>query len=119
MLVTNDPGTDNLAQSFTVGDTMILSSNTVNSLRVAFNRTAVHRYQAPFFSPKDLGSNVYSYNPGEMVMTVTNAFNISAGTATKGIFSTNTYQLNDDYSTVKGAHQLVRRRRRRLLEIRG
>jgi hypothetical protein len=106
VLVTNDPGTNNLAQSFTFGDTMILSSNTVNSLRVAFNRTSVHRYQAPFFSPKDLGSNVYSYNPGEMVLTVTGGFNISAGTATKGIFSTNTYQLNDDYSTVKGAHQL-------------
>src|SRR6185369_8110179 len=54
VLVTNDPGTNNLAQSFTFGDTMILSSNTVNSLRVAFNRTAVHRFQAPFFSPKDL-----------------------------------------------------------------
>ena len=106
VLVTNDPGTNNLAQSFTVGDTMVLSSNTVNSLRVAFNRTSVHRYQAPFFSPKDLGSNVYSYNPGEMVLTVASGFNISAGTATKGIFSTNTYQFSDDYSTVKGAHQL-------------
>jgi hypothetical protein len=106
VLVTNDPGTNNLAQSFTFGDTMILSSNTVNSLRVAFNRTAVHRYQAPFFSPKDLGSNVYDYNPGEMVLTVTGGFNISAGTATKGIFHTNTYQVNEDYSTVKGQHQL-------------
>jgi hypothetical protein len=106
VLVTNDPGTNNLAQSFTFGDTMVLSSSTVNSLRVAFNRTAVHRYQAPFFSPKDLGSNVYDYNPGEMVMTVTGGFNISAGTATKGIFSTNTYQVNEDFSTVKGAHQL-------------
>ncbi|PYR64155.1 MAG: hypothetical protein DMF88_23750, partial [Acidobacteria bacterium] len=106
VLVTNDPGTNNLAQSFTFGDTMVLSSNTVNSLRVAFNRTSVHRYQAPFFSPKDLGSNVYDYNPGEMVLTVTGGFNISAGTATKGIFHTNTYQLNEDFSTVKGAHQL-------------
>jgi hypothetical protein len=106
VLVTNDPGTNNLAQSFTYGDTMILSSNTVNSLRVAFNRTAVHRFQAPFFSPKDLGSNVYDYNPGEMVLTVTGGFNISAGTATKGIFTTNTYQVNEDFSTVKGAHQL-------------
>jgi hypothetical protein len=106
VLVTNDPGTNNLAQSFTFGDTMILSSNTVNSLRVAFNRTAVHRYQAPFFSPKDLGSNVYDYNPGEMVLSVTGGFNISAGTATKGIFHTNTYQLNEDFSTVKGQHQL-------------
>jgi hypothetical protein len=106
VLVTNDPGTDNLAQSFTYGDTIVLSSNTVNSLRVAFNRTAVHRYQAPFFSPKDLGSNVYDYNPGEMVLTVTGGFNISAGTATKGIFHTNTYQVNEDYSTVKGQHQL-------------
>jgi hypothetical protein len=106
VLVTNDPGTDNLAQSFTYGDTMVLSSTTVNSLRVAFNRTAVHRYQAPFFSPKDLGSNVYDYNPGEMVLTVTGGFNISAGTATKGIFSTNAYQVNEDFSTIKGAHQL-------------
>jgi len=106
VLVTNDPGTNNLAQSFTFGDTMILSSNTVNSFRMAFNRTAVHRYQAPFFSPKDLGSNVYSYNPGEMVLTVTSGFNISAGTATKGIFHTNSYQVSDDYSVVKGEHQL-------------
>jgi len=106
VLVTNDPGTDNLAQSFTYGDTMVLSSHTVNSLRVAFNRTSVHRYQAPFFSPKDLGANVYDYNPGEMVLTVTGGFNISAGTATKGIFHTNTYQLNEDFSTVKGQHEL-------------
>ncbi len=106
VLVTNDPGTDNLAQSFTYGDTMVLSARTVNSLRVAFNRTAVHRYQAPFFSPKDLGSNVYDYNPGEMVLSVTGGFNISAGTATKGIFHTNTYQVNEDFSTVKGEHQL-------------
>jgi hypothetical protein len=106
VLVTNDPGVNNLAQSFTYGDTMVLSSTTVNSLRVAFNRTSVHRFQAPFFSPSDLGSKVYDYNPGEMVLQVTGGFNISAGTATKGIFHTNTYQVNDDFSTVKGGHQL-------------
>ncbi len=60
-----------------------------------------------WFSPQDLGSNVYSYQPGEMVLTVTGGFNISAGTATTGMFNTNTYQLSDDLSLVRGNHQLA------------
>ena len=70
VLVTNDPGLNNLAQSFTFGDTLIISSTTVNSIRGTFNRTSVNRYQAPFFDPKELGINVYSYNPHEMVVAV-------------------------------------------------
>ena len=50
----------------------------------------------PWFDPEDLGSNVYSYKPGEMVIAIDGGFNIAAGTAATGIFRTNTYQLNDD-----------------------
>jgi hypothetical protein len=107
VLVTNDPGLNNLAQSFTFGDTLIISSTTVNSIRGTFNRTSVNRYQAPFFDPKELGINVYSYNPHEMVVAVNpGGFAISAGTATKGVFHTNTYQFNDDLSLVRGRHEM-------------
>ena len=107
VLATATPGLDNLAQSAVVGDTKVFGSNMVNSLRFAFNRTSVHRGNPPFFDPHALGSNVYSYNPGEMVLTVTGGFNISAGTATGGIFQTNASQLSDDVTLVRGNHQLA------------
>ena len=44
------------------------ASNTVNSLRFTYNRTSIHRGNPPFFDPHDLGSNVYSYSPDEMVL---------------------------------------------------
>jgi hypothetical protein len=106
VLTVGTPGLDNLAQSLATGSTMVLSNTMVNSLRFAFNRTAINRSSPPWFAPKDLGANVHSYQPGEMVMAVSGAFSISAGTATTGVFNTNTYQLSDDFSVVKGTHQL-------------
>jgi hypothetical protein len=101
------PGLDNLAQSATVGDTMIFGNNLVNALRVAFNRTSIHRGSPAFFDPSDLGvRDFYSYKPGEMVLSVTGGFNISAGTAATGIFWTNSYQVTDDVTLVRGRHQM-------------
>ena len=78
----------------------------MNAIRFAYNRTAIHRGTPPFFDGKDLGSKVYSYKPGEMVIAVTGGFNISAATATTGIFITNTSQFGDDLTVVHGNHQL-------------
>ena len=105
VLTTGTPGLDNLAQSVAAGSTLVFGNNTVNALRFAFNRTSIHRGGPAWFSPRDLGSNVYSYNPGEMVLTITGGFNIAAGTATTGLFDTNTYQIGDDLSIVRGNHQ--------------
>ena len=107
VLTTGTPGLDNLAQSLALGDTMVFGNNMVNSLRFAFNRTAIERGNPPFFDPKAIGSNVYSYNPGEMVLAVTGGFNISAGTATGGIFKTNASQISDDLTLVRGNHQIA------------
>ncbi|OFW00697.1 MAG: hypothetical protein A3I61_06885 [Acidobacteria bacterium RIFCSPLOWO2_02_FULL_68_18] len=107
VLTTADaPGLDNLAQSLAVGDTLVFGSNMVNALRFTFNRTAIDRGNPPFFDPKAVGSNVYSYNPGEMVIAVTGGFNISAGTSTKGVFTTNASQVSDDLTLVRGNHQI-------------
>jgi hypothetical protein len=54
-------------------------------------------------------SNVYNYSPTrEMVLTVhTAGFNISASTATRGIADNKTFQLAEDFTAVRGRHQLA------------
>ncbi len=98
------PGLDKLAQSLAIGDTYVSGSNMVNSLRFAFNRTAIDRLDTPLFDPYALGSNVYSYDPGAMVMAVTGGFNIANPGG--GLFITNSSQLSDDVTLVRGNHEL-------------
>jgi hypothetical protein len=99
-------GVDNLAQSATGGMTTVLGANFVNAVRVAFNRTSIHRGSPPFFDPVDLGvKNFYSYRDDETVMAVTGGFNVSAATSTTGVFWTNRYQASDDLTLIKGRHQ--------------
>ncbi|MBM4194676.1 MAG: TonB-dependent receptor [Gemmatimonadetes bacterium] len=107
ILSTTTAGRDTLAQSLAVGDTTVLGANAVNSLRFVFNRTAVDRSNPPFVDPRALGSNVFSYDPGHTVITVTGGFNISGGTAATGIFKTNSYQVADDFTLVRGRHQIA------------
>jgi hypothetical protein len=42
-------GLDNLAHALTAGDTWVLGPTMVNSMRVAYNRTTVNRYNTPYF----------------------------------------------------------------------
>ena len=99
------PGLDKLAQSFAIGDTLVFGSNTVNSFRFAFNRTAIDRLDTPVFDPYALGSNVYSYDPGAMVLAVTGGFNIANPGG--GLFITNSSQLSDDFTLVRGSHEMA------------
>ncbi len=97
---------DNLAQSATGGMTTVLGANFVNAVRVAFNRTSIHRGTPPFFDPIDLGvKNFYSYRDDETVIAITGGPMISAATSTTGVFWTNSYQIADDLTLVKGRHQ--------------
>jgi len=107
VLTTTISAYDNLAQSLTLGDTVVFGANAVNSLRFAFNRTTVNRFNEPFFEPKDLGAKVYNYSPTkEMLITVTGGFNISGATASRGIAENNAFQIGDDLTVVRGRHQL-------------
>ena len=98
-------GRDNLAQSVAVGDTMVLSNATVNSIRVAFNRTSIHRTHSDFFAYSDVGVNTYSYVPNYLLLNVTGAFNLGGGTESESVFKTNTYSVSDDLTLVRGNHQ--------------
>ncbi|MBM3818833.1 MAG: carboxypeptidase regulatory-like domain-containing protein [Acidimicrobiia bacterium] len=107
ILTTVISAVDNMAQSFTWGDTIVLGTNAVNSLRFAFNRTVVDRFQRDFFQPSDVGIKAHNYSPTrEMLINVTGGFNISAATASRGIAENNAYQLGEDLTLVRGRHQI-------------
>ena len=108
VLTTTSAGLDNLAQSVTAGQTLVPSPNMVNALRVAFNRTSVHRASPDFFEGHDIGSRVFNYSPArQLSVTVTGGFTLMGQTQAVGLFNTNSYQVNDDLTLVKGNHQLA------------
>ena len=99
-----DPGLDNLAHALTLGDTWVLGPTMVNSVRVAYNRTTVQRYNTPYFDPTDLGIKLHPYIQGVMPIQVLPAFELPAGT-TPAFFRNNFYQVADDVTLVRGRHQ--------------
>jgi hypothetical protein len=105
VLNTTTGGRDNLAQTVTIGDTYLISPTTINSARIAVNRTAIHRTNAPFFSPNDVGVNVFDYVPKDIILSITGGFNIGSGIEIESRYHTTTYQIGDDVSIVRGAHQ--------------
>ena len=106
ILKTNVSGVDDIVHSTTFGETTVFSASLVNSIRFAVNKAKVDNYQTPFFSPRDIGANIYSYLPGYMSVTVTPGFQIYSGTNTKALFFNDTYQIADDLTMVRGNHQI-------------
>ncbi|MBV9745860.1 MAG: TonB-dependent receptor, partial [Acidobacteriia bacterium] len=107
ILATTVGGRDNLAQTVTVGDTHLISPTVINSGRIVVNRTAIHRENAPFFGPNDVGVNVFNYVPDFMILAITGGFSVGSGIEVNSIFHTTSYQVGDDVSIVKGAHQFA------------
>ena len=105
ILKTNVSGVDDMRPLDDLGATTVFGSSMVNALRFAVNKAKVDNYQTPFFSPRDIGANIYSYCPGYMALTVTGGFQIYSGTNTKALFFNDTYQMADDLTLVRGNHQ--------------
>jgi hypothetical protein len=105
ILSTRLGGRDNLVQSATAGDTMVLSDTMVNNVRFAVNRSAIHRTHTSFFDVNDVGINTYSYLDDYMLLNVTGAFNLGGGTESESRFTTDSFTFNDDLTIVRGSHQ--------------
>src|SRR4030095_8670692 len=87
----------NRAHSFVLGDTYLFSPRTIFSSHVTVNRTVGLREVPPYFSPADLGIQVYSPVEGFMGLTVTgNGFAIGAAATNPGYFNSTNYQLDAD-----------------------
>ncbi len=98
-------GRDNAQHSLAVGDTWLINNTTINSLRMAVDRTRVLRTHADLFGPEDVGVKIYSHVPHYMNITTTGAFSINTGTETFSYYRPNTYAFSDDLTIVRGSHQ--------------
>jgi len=107
ILVTSIGGRDQLATTLTAGEDYVISSSTFNSVRFAFNRTAITRTSTDFFSAPEMGINIFSYMPHYMLLTITNGFQLGGGTESLSTFNTNEFQISDDLTLVRGAHQFA------------
>jgi hypothetical protein len=107
VLTTTNAGLDNLAQSIALGDTLVLSNNAVNAIRVTVNRTALARVHEASFNAPSLGINVHSVLPDFLVLGVTSGFNIGGNTQSLATFVTNSYQVSEDLNVVRGDHQFA------------
>jgi len=106
LLTTSGSGRDHLAQSVSLGNTHLFGATTVNSFRLAFNRAAVHRTKADFFSGPDAGINMFSYEPHYMTLSVSGGFNLGGGTSGDYINRITSYSAGNNLSVIRGSHQL-------------
>ena len=96
-----------IAKSVTFGDTLVFGSNMVNSFRAAFNRTHVDINMAPFLDAPTVGVKMYTYIPGAMVLNITGGFSIGTGGSIWQYVDGDTYQVGDDFTIVRGSHQIA------------
>jgi hypothetical protein len=107
VLTLSRTGQNNQAHSLVVGHNLILSSSTLNSLHVTFNRTLNDRPLPQYFSATDLGSRISSLVPGYVGINVTgNGFAVGNGATNPGYFNSKGWQVADDIDIIRGAHQL-------------
>jgi len=109
ILTTGSNGQENLAQSYALGDTWLMSAKTVVATRLVANYTNVQRKGAEFFSFGDVGvKNYYSYQPKYMQLSITNpGFNLGGAIQNTSTYRTFSGGLNVDASLSRGAHQLA------------
>src|SRR5262249_46869036 len=107
VLLANKTGVANQAQSIVLGDNYVLTPNTINSLHVTVNRTRNYRVLVPYFSPTDLGVQVYSLAPKFMGISVTGGVTLGAGATNPGYFNSLSYQAAEDIDWIKGGHQIA------------
>jgi len=96
---------DDLAQSFTLGHTLLVSPTEINSIRLSINRIGMLHDAGRFFGPTDVGIDAFTYLPKVMTLTITGGPVIGSGVAER-VWNAHTFATaNDDFSLIRGAHQ--------------
>ena len=108
ILSTAQGGLDDADQSWSIGDTYLVSPTLVNKLSASVNRIGIHRFSANYVDACDLGAAlVYcGYTPHQSGFTVNGGFVVGPGTGGEASAHSTPMQLNDDISWVKGNHQI-------------
>ena len=60
-----------------------------------------------FFDAPSVGINLYTYVPGTSALTISDAFRFGGGSTVKYTLAKKAYQVDDQFTLVRGAHQLA------------
>ncbi len=109
LLTTTTAGNQDRAQTATFGDSYSISPTILNAFHATFDRRRDNRGAAPnLISPQSLGVNSYELLPNYIDFSVSNyGLGGGCGTCAPGHFDVNTYQLSDDFTVIRGRHQLA------------
>ncbi|HEY6342563.1 MAG TPA: carboxypeptidase regulatory-like domain-containing protein [Bryobacteraceae bacterium] len=100
-------GNNDEVNSLVLGHTYVLGSGALNTFRATLNRSIVNKFQVPILNAPGIGvQGVYQPLPNYSNITVSGDFASAGGTATPGFDATTTYQFSDDFSLVRGSHQI-------------
>jgi len=108
VLTATNTSTFDRAISFAVGDTYLIGAGTISSFHADMNRTQVEKSPDQWFSLADLGvQGVAIPIPKFSTITVSgNGFTFGGAGETTSKFNTQSFQLAEDISLVRGAHQI-------------
>jgi hypothetical protein len=108
LLLTTTAGNDERVQTFTLGDTYILTSRLVNTFHGTYARRRDNRGPtAGGINANTIGVNMFTYVPDDLRITITNGFSVGCGTCSPGHFNTETEDFSDDIDYVRGKHQMA------------
>jgi hypothetical protein len=108
LLTTTKAGQFARNQSLVLGETYTLSPTMINSVHVTANRMAIFRGPAANVpNPASFGINVPSPVANDLVISISNYFNVESGTATAGHFNNNSLQVAEDFDWSHGKHQIA------------
>jgi len=108
-------GTDDEVNSLVLGHTYVVSPEKLNTFRATLNRDGIHKFQVPILTAPGIGvapyyqplANYSNINIGTgNSLNAASDFDSAGGFATPGLIHTTTFQLSDDFSWVKGSHQI-------------
>ncbi len=98
-------GTDNAANSLTLGDTYTVHPSLISSFRLTGTWTGNYRLRPKnFVTPADIGINLFVHNPGDGEFSVTNGF--SFGGSGGGKWNMTGIQISEDLDWIRGNHQV-------------
>ena len=107
LLDSSSGGLDDLAQTFAIGHTYLISPTIVNAFRGSVNRVGVHRFNNDYFSGCDIGVKMTCFVPHQTVVNVSSGPGIGVGTAIQASFIPTDYTLSDDVNIIHGSHQFA------------
>jgi hypothetical protein len=106
-LSVQNAGTDDEVNSLVLGHTYIFGPGALNTFHATLDREGVTKFQVPIVTPDTIGVNgIYVALPNFSNINITGDFMSAGGFATPGLVNTTTYQFSDDFSLIKGSHQM-------------